>query len=110
MTRKCKQCGNRTSASSGNCQSCKSKFFHAQKRIKKEGLIVDTVLGDSVSRDGRDWWIWDAKGNVLVLGKPTKGAAIWALALGATEEDNEHSDGGKSSAQLDREIDEALAR
>ena len=114
MTRKCTWCGDRTSASSGRCQSCKSKLHHALKRIKKEGLIVDTVLGDETQNDRersgkvsreRSWWVWDKKGDVLVMGQPTRGDAMRALALGDT---TEHEYESKSAAQLQREIDEEL--
>lgn len=76
ITYKCQWCGHRTRASGGRCQSCKSKLFHASKRVEKEGLIVDQA--------GGGWWVWDAKGEVLVIGKDTKSEAYKALALGDT--------------------------
>ncbi len=72
MTNKCTWCGDRTRAYP-RCQSCKSKCFHTCKRIAKEGLLVDTA--------GGAWWIWDAKGEVLVIGRDTKSEAIKALAF-----------------------------
>jgi hypothetical protein len=71
---KCLWCGHRTQASAGRCQSCKSKRFHALQRIKDEKLLLDQA--------GGGWWIWDAKGDVLVTGQPTREQAIFALAHG----------------------------
>jgi hypothetical protein len=102
---KCKACVARTTASAGYCQRCKSLRHHGYKRVKDENLIVDQV--------GGAWWIWDARGNVLVAGKPTHAEAIIALAVGeddnddAAEEFSAHST-KKSAAQLQGEIDEAL--
>lgn len=74
-TRRCERpgCGNRTTASSGICQGCKSKRHHARKRIEREGLLLDTA--------GGSWWVWDAKGLVLVIGRDTKREAFDALAF-----------------------------
>jgi len=80
MSTKCKGCGNRTQAYD-YCRTCKSKRFHAHKRIKAEGLIVDQA--------GTGWWIWDAKGEVLVIGKDSKVAAINALAFGEDTSDED---------------------
>lgn len=74
--KRCEGCRGRTTASGAFCRSCKSARFHALKRIEAEKLLVDTA--------GGAWWVWSAKGEVLVIGKPTKGAAILALALGET--------------------------
>jgi hypothetical protein len=105
---KCKACGVRTTASAGYCQRCKSLRHHGYKRVKDENLVVDQV--------GGAWWIWDARGNVLVAGKPTRTEAIIALAVGeddvdddvAAEESSSHAT-KTSAAQLQAEIDEALA-
>lgn len=81
-SRKCPGCGNRTTAAGSDdtgCRSCQSKLFHTRKRIEREGLIVDTA--------GGLWWVWDARGTVLVLGKATKGAAIRSLAWEGEHED-----------------------
>jgi hypothetical protein len=106
MSSKCLGCGHRTSATAGYCQSCKSKRFHARKRIKEEGLIVEQA--------GGSWWIWDKKGDVLVMGQPTKTAAVDAFAFGQEEDDYEappvHHTTKKSSAQLDAEIAAALSQ
>lgn len=82
-TRRCERpgCGNRTTASSGICQGCKSRRHHARKRIEREGLILDTVIPG-----GSSWWVWDARGNVLVIGRDTQREAFHALAFGDTTE------------------------
>jgi len=98
-------------ASAGYCQRCKSLRHRGYKRLKEENLLLDEA--------GGAWWIWDPRGDVLVSGKPTKDAAIIALGGGEADvEDNDlndlashehHSTKKKSTAQLDREIAEALA-
>lgn len=109
--RKCAACGKKKTASGSFCQGCKSKWHHAHKRIEKDGLIVDTVRGSSVSRDGESWWIWDKKGDVLVMGKPSKFYAIKALAFGEEDEDDEDGDEAhkKPTNQLEQEIAAILA-
>lgn len=70
-TRACEGCGARTSRIDF-CQGCKSKLFHAGKRVRREALVVDQA--------GGGWWIWDARGEVLVIGRDSKREAICALA------------------------------
>lgn len=70
-TSRCEGCGNRCRAYR-LCRTCKSKCFHARKQIEARGLIVDQA--------GGGWWIWDAKGEVLVIGRDTRIAALLALA------------------------------
>ena len=98
---KCKTCNARTIASGGYCQRCKSLRHHGYKRVKEENLVVDQA--------GGAWWIWDPRGDVLVAGKPTRDAAIIALAAG-NEEAHATKRSSKTSAQLDAEIAEALAK
>lgn len=74
MTHRCKGCGERTAAHGAYCRACQSKLTQAHRRIDREGLIVDMA--------GGSWWVWDAKGEVLVIGAASKGAAIEALAFG----------------------------
>lgn len=102
MSAKCTGCGTRTAASAGYCRSCKSTRHHAFERIKSEGLVVDEA--------GGAWWIWNKKGDVLVMGEPTKSAAINALAFGSDDDADDSKVGKKSRAQLEAEIAEALAR
>ena len=105
---KCKTCGTRTSASAGYCQRCKSLRHHGHKRLKEEKLLLDEA--------GGAWWVWDARGDVVVAGKPTRDAAILALGAGADGADDDtdvelHDHATKKTAvQLDRDIAAALAR
>jgi proteasome lid subunit RPN8/RPN11 len=85
----CTVCGVRTTAHGGRCRTCKSALFHANKRVKAEGLVVDTA--------GGAWWIWDAKGDVVVTGKPTRLEALVALQRGDTEEVEDSPQGGEPS-------------
>ena len=105
---RCKTCGVRTTASAGYCQQCKSLRHHGYKRLKKENLLLDEA--------GGAWWIWNPRGDVVVSAKPTKDAAIIALAGGESdvedddrESPGEHSTKKKSAARLDHEIAAALA-
>lgn len=103
---KCKACDARTTSHTGYCRWCKSKRHRGYARIEDERLVVDQA--------GGAWWIWDARGDVLVAGKPTKDAAIITLGAGAIEEkDNAAADKTaharkKTGRQLDAEIAEAL--
>jgi hypothetical protein len=85
---RCDWCGASTRGCSGLCRTCKSKCFHACRRIRSEQLIADTA--------GGSWWIWDAKGAVLVIGKATKYLALKALSLG--DEDQEVAQEGETRA------------
>lgn len=61
------------------CRTCKSSLHHAHKRIKAEGLLVDTA--------GGSWWVWTPKGEVLVIGRNTYFLAVLALGRGELAED-----------------------
>ena len=104
---KCKTCGTRTTASAGYCQRCKSMRHHGYKRLKEENLLLDEA--------GGAWWIWDQRGDVVVIGKPTRDAAILALGGGDVEDEDDvpaadhAAKKKKTGAQLDREIAAALA-
>jgi hypothetical protein len=80
---RCGVCAIRCQGSSGYCRTHKFAVRRAAARIAKEGLILDFV--------GRAWWIWDAKGDVLVIGQNSKGKALAMLDLGVLdhEEDSE---------------------
>lgn len=82
-SKRCDCCGDRTTASGDFCRSCQKARRDARKRIEAEGLIVDLA--------GGSWWVWSAKGEVLVIGKPSKSAAINALAIGDEIESEEIS-------------------
>ncbi len=80
-TGRCEGCGERTKASGPLCRTCQSTLFHAKKRVKKEGLLVDMA--------GGSWWVWSPKGEVLVIGKPTRADALLALMRGDVEGESE---------------------
>ena len=73
-TRRCEGCGGLNRASGDFCRTCKSAVHHALVRVRQEGLLVDVA--------GGSWWVWSPAGEVLVLGKDTKRAAVYALAMG----------------------------
>lgn len=77
MSKRCEGCGNKTTASGQVCRTCRSHLFHVNKRVTTEKLLVDTA--------GGAWWVWDPKGEVLVIGKATKLAALLTLARGEDE-------------------------
>lgn len=79
MSHPCNGCGCRTVASGRRCRTCQSKTFHAGKRVAKEGLIVDLA--------GGAWWIWDSKGEVLVMAENSKANALLSLACGGNVEE-----------------------
>lgn len=73
-------CGARTTASGGVCRTCQSKRFHARKDVDTGAVIVDEMAGG--------WWIWAKNGEVLVMDKPSKDAAIRAYINGERAEDD----------------------
>lgn len=73
---RCKWCEAETTGYTGRCRTCKSKLHHAFKRIDAEKLIIDEA--------GGGWWVWSAKGDVLVIGQATRELAIRELALSAS--------------------------
>ena len=72
---------------------------HGYKQIKDDHLLLDQA--------GGSWWIWDPRGEVLVSGKPTRDAAVIALAAGDTEDEDTEP---KTAAELERDIAEVLSR
>jgi len=70
---KCEFCGNRTIGCTGLCRTCKSALHNGYKRIEAERLLVDLA--------GGSWWVWDAKGTVLVIGRNSRRDAVIALHL-----------------------------
>ena len=78
-TARCQGCGGRTCAAGGICRTCKFTHRRAYRRIKAEGLILDQA--------GGAWWVWDPKGAVLVIGRPTRFAAQLALINDPVEGD-----------------------
>jgi len=74
-TTKCEAgCGARTAASGGICRTCQSKRFHARLDVERGNVIVDEIAGG--------WWIWSKYGEVLLMDKPSRAAAIRAYISG----------------------------
>jgi hypothetical protein len=78
MSHRCEGCGGRTTAMGSFCRSCQSDIFQARKRVAKENLLVDMA--------GGAWWVWTEKGEVLVIGKATRQAALIALTQQGADE------------------------
>ena len=74
---KCEVCGIRIRGCTGRCRTHKFAIRRAAKRVRAEGLVVDQA--------GGAWWVWDSKGNVLVVGESSKVKALAALDLGGEE-------------------------
>lgn len=72
-------CGVRTAASWGICRACKSKRFHARKDVEEGIVVVDEIAGG--------WWIWSKFGEVLVMDKPSRDAAVRAYINGERAEE-----------------------
>jgi hypothetical protein len=81
---KCGGCGNRTKAYP-LCRTCKFACIRAHKRIDEEGLIVDEA---GTTPELFSWWVWSAKGEVLVIGKKSRLAALLALGMGENAEED----------------------
>lgn len=77
----CDVCGTKIQGSSGYCRTHKFAVRRAGARVRTDGLVLDFV--------GKAWWIWDARGDVLVIGQDSKGKALAALDLGIDEEEGD---------------------
>ncbi len=71
---KCDVCDIYIRGSSGHCRTHKFAIRRAVRRVREESLIVDLA--------GKSWWIWDSKGEVLVIGQDSKVKALAALDHG----------------------------
>lgn len=71
---RCKVCGDKKTGCTDYCRTHKFAVRAGARRIAKEGLLVD--------RAGGAWWVWDARGLVLVIGMDTKPMALACLAAG----------------------------
>ena len=67
----CAVCGVKKAGSSSYCRTHKFAIRRALGRVRTEGLLVDQA--------GSGWWVWDAKGEVLVIGEDSRVAALAAL-------------------------------
>ncbi len=73
-TNRCAVCGDKKTGHTDYCRTHKFAVRAGARRVAKEGLIVD--------RAGGAWWVWDAKGLVLVMGADTQPIALAILAAG----------------------------
>lgn len=78
---KCDVCGVRIQGSSGHCRTHKFAIRRAAARVRRESLLVDVA--------GKAWWIWDAKGEVLVIGQDSRAKALAMLDLGELDLESE---------------------
>lgn len=83
MSKRCEGCAIITTASGDFCRTCQRDLRAARARVSEEKLIVDTA--------GGSWWVWDPKGEVLVIGKSTKLTALLTLARGEDEPEDDDS-------------------
>lgn len=74
---KCDVCGTRIQGCTGHCRTHKFAIRRAARRVRAESLVVEQA--------GGAWWVWDAKGNTLVIGQDSKVKALAALDLGDEE-------------------------
>jgi hypothetical protein len=74
MSNKCEICGIKKSGHTSYCRTHKFAIRRAWVRVKAEGLLIDKA--------GGAWWVWDKKGEVLVIGEDSREHALSALALG----------------------------
>lgn len=74
VTTKCAVCGTKKSGHTDYCRTHKFAIRRAVRRVREEALIVDQA--------GGAWWVWDARGDVLVIGQDSKIAALAALDSG----------------------------
>lgn len=70
----CTVCGSKKAGHTDYCRTHKFAVRFAARRVAAECLIVDVA--------GGSWWVWDAKGEVLVIGEDSRAKALAALHLG----------------------------
>lgn len=71
---RCKICGVKKTGHTDFCRTHKHAMRRAVRRVREEALIVDQA--------GGSWWVWDARGDVLVAGEGSKAAALCVLVSG----------------------------
>lgn len=98
----CSGCSERTTASSGVCRTCQSKLFHARKAVDEGKVLLDQA--------GGAWWVWDRKGNVLVVGKDSKQAAIRALAFGDPDAEDGRDRSTRRSSMVGRDNGDLISK
>lgn len=77
MMNRCKLCGVKKSGCTDYCRTHKFAVRAGARRVAAESLLVDQA--------GGAWWVWNPRGDVLVIGQDSKAAALAALATGAEE-------------------------
>lgn len=71
---RCVVCGTKKTGCTDFCRTHKFAIRRALRRVRTESLTVD--------RAGGAWWVWNARGDVLVIGQDSKVAALAALDSG----------------------------
>jgi hypothetical protein len=77
MKTNCEGCGTKTTAM-GLCRAC--------KKIKRQALAQIKAKGWTLGEAGGGWWVWDARGFVVVVGQDTRLAALGLVPVGAAEQ------------------------
>jgi hypothetical protein len=75
----CDVCGTKIQGSSGHCRMHKFAIRRAAARVREENLLVDEI--------GVATWIWDARGEVLVIGQDSRAKALAMLDRGDLGDD-----------------------
>lgn len=78
---RCKVCGDKKTGYTDYCRTHKFAVRAGAKRVAAESLLVDQA--------GGAWWVWDAKGAVLVIGQDSKAKALAILAAGGNVDELE---------------------
>lgn len=86
---KCAICGVRKSGCTDYCRTHKFAVRAGARRVAEEGLIVDQA--------GGAWWVWDARGFVLVIGQDSKPKALAVLAVGGNVDEVDRALAGEAS-------------
>jgi len=73
----CVVCGVKKLSFSSFCRTHKWAVQRALRRVSAEKLLVDKA--------GGAWWVWDAKGEVLVIGQDSRAKALAVLDTGEIE-------------------------
>lgn len=79
MTNRCTVCGDKKSGHTDYCRTHKFAVRAGVRMVREESLIVDQA--------GGAWWVWDARGVVLVIGQDSKIKALAILAAGGNVDD-----------------------
>ncbi len=89
MDDQCKVCGCRKVGHTDYCRTHKFAVRAGARQVAKEGLIIDLA--------GGSWWVWDARGIVLVIGQDSKPKALAILAAGGNVDEIDRQLAGEAS-------------